>query len=121
MSYYVGKNLELRVKAFGLEELQQHLTDVSQGKATWVDGVEVKPKNLDDIDQLRITVYSLLHDVGLKPTVQVRMAYKSLTLWRKREQERADLHIPSLAIQEPLQAGEVSNEDLSEMFEGEEL
>jgi len=113
MSYYIGKSLELRVKAFGLEQLEKHLEAVALGRESWIDGVEVKPGKPDDIEQLRITVYSLLHNVGLKPLIQVRAAFGQLTLWKKKEQEKAGVHIPRL---EPIEFGAVIEEDMTGLF-----
>ena len=114
MSYYVGKNLELRVRAFGLEQLQEYLTAVAAGQENWTDGIEVRPGKPDDIEQLRITVYSLLHDTGLKPIIQVRATAGQLTLWKKKGQEKADIHIPRTV---PMEFGAVETEDMTSLFD----
>jgi hypothetical protein len=115
MSYYVGKNLEMRVRAYGLEILQQHLLDVVANKAAWVDGVAVTPRKLEEIEQLRITLYSLLHDVGLKASVQVKMASGQLTMWRKKEPEKAGVHIPTFQC-DNASTGITQEEDMAGLF-----
>lgn len=115
MSYYVGKRLDDRVKAFGLEQLQQHLVGVSTGTAQWVDGIEVTPAALEDTEQLRVLLYSMLHDCGLKRLIQVRLAEGRLSLWKKKAPKEAGVSMPQ--ITKPPLPGETLEEDLSGAFD----
>jgi hypothetical protein len=115
MSYYVGKNLDMRVRAFGLEPIRDYLVNVSAGKEDWVDGVKIVPKTPEEMEQLRITLYSLLHETGLKQMIQVRMTFGELTMWRKKEPKKAGYHIPRTS--QPESAGDVLSEDMTNLFD----
>jgi hypothetical protein len=83
MTYWTGQNLERRVAQFGLSDLYKLLTEVGSGKQNWPGSLSITPQKPEVAEQLRITIYSMLHETGLKPHFRVRMAFGSLVLEQK--------------------------------------
>lgn len=75
MSYYTGKNLDRKVKEYGLETVDTILQSVANGTGRWQGDLAITVPHGEDtsLDSLRIVIYSIIHRYGLKDRFKVRM------------------------------------------------
>lgn len=79
MGYLRGERLQERVQALGLEGLREVLEGVADGQP-WTGPLLITPQSPAQAEQVRMAIYSLLHQLGLKPRFQVRLIQGTLTL-----------------------------------------
>ena len=80
MSYYTGNKLNRKIEQFNLSALSELIEKVGNGEAVWPGTCTITPANPEDLEQLRILVYSILHSAGMKPIFEVRLVVGQLRL-----------------------------------------
>jgi len=116
MTYYIGTSLENRVKQYGLQELYALLTEVGGGQTNWPGTciIQADPQHLEPI---RVTIYSILHEMGLKPQFRVKMVHGGLTL-EQRYQKITQVNFTQAGPrQEPIRPGDTLQENLESVFD----
>lgn len=120
MAYYVGKYLDERIKSFGLEDLERHFQAFAAGKIDWVGEAKITPGNHDEIEQFRLVLYSLIHKMGLKPQLQVKVSGDSIIICRKKTPQTPSVVLPQFGA-DGYAGPTAEDQDMATIFtEGEE-
>lgn len=83
MSYYQGNKLDKKVEAFGLTNLKELLTKVKAGEVTWPGTYKITPAAADQIESLRILLYSILHAAQVKDQFKVKLTADAILVEQK--------------------------------------
>ena len=90
MTYYIGDKLDNRIKQYGLQDLYTLLAQIKTGEASWPGtcSISASPEHLEPI---RVTLYSVLHQVGLKQQFRIKMKDSQLTLEQRSAQNNTQV------------------------------
>lgn len=82
MTYFIGDNLDRRIRDLGLLDLEQKLVSITEGSGSWPAGELQIPAAENQLEQVRTVLYSLLHRHGLKDqfTVKVNIQNRFVSL-----------------------------------------
>jgi hypothetical protein len=117
MGYYTGEALERRVKAFGLEQARDLLSEVGTGKRDWPGPLHIVPEKPEELEQLRVTVYSILHELGLKPQFQVSLGFGHLRIEQKKRSRAIVRFATGSSVEGPDDLEPLGDEGLGKMME----
>ena len=124
MTYYVGKNLQNRIQDYGLSELYTILHQYSLDQAPWPGTYQITPATPEQLEPIRVTIYSILHETATKPNFKVKMHLGSLLVEIKNQSRRVQtaglINQPGSGL-EPGRPGEAESEDLSGVFSPDPL
>jgi hypothetical protein len=118
MTYYAGKPLQSRVTDFGLEDFYALIQNVAAGKQPWPGIYRITPAIPENLEPLRVTIYSILHETGVKPQFKVKMFLGSLLVEEKKQRNQSfgEVVTPGGEIIKP---GDALHEGLESLFEEE--
>ena len=126
MTYFTGNNLRMRVEAGGLDGVFEVLGEVAaKGLEGWPGPIEITPANLDEIESIRVLIYSMLYSVKLKGYFSVKRSADGLILdkkskscgWTGVKAQTAPYSGPATATIPNKQSHTLGDEGLKELFD----